>query len=90
MPSLPQQVIPAAGQIQITIRTTKKLAVLKITNEGANIMRYVISLANYGDIIPPNNGSVAYHHVDGDRPPYTFWIVGTAADTFAVYYEGLD
>lgn len=90
MPSTPQQVIPAAGEIQITIRTDKEIAVLKITNEGANIMRYVISLANYGDIIPANNGSVAYHRVDGDRPPNTFWIVGTAADTFSVYYEGKD
>ena len=90
MPSLPQQAIPAAGEIQITLRTVKRLAVLKITNEGANIMRYVKTLANYGDVIPPNNGSVAYHFVDGDRPPNTFWIVGTAADTFSVYYEGQD
>jgi len=90
MPSLPQQTIPAAGFVQITLRTTKPLAVLKITNESANIMRYVITPANYGDIIPPNNGSIALHYVDGDRPPNTFRIYGTATDTFGVYYEGLD
>jgi len=90
MPSLPQQTIPAAGFLAIEIRTEKALAVLKITNEGANIMRYVISPGGYGDIIPPNNGSCAYHYVDGDRPPNRFIIFGTAADTFSVYYEGLD
>lgn len=89
MPSLPQQVIPAVGWIQIRLRTTKRLAVLKITNESVNIMRYVESPGNYGDIIPPNNGSIALHRVDGDKPPNTFRIYGTAADTFSVYYEGL-
>lgn len=88
MPSLPQQVIPAAGYLQITIRVDKGLAVLKITNEAVNIMRYVESPANYGDIIPANMGSIALHTVDGDKPPNTFRIYGTAADTFAVYYEG--
>jgi len=90
MPSLPQQTIPAAGLIPITIRTEKDLAVLKLTNEGANIMRYVVSPGGYGDIIPPNNGSIALHYVDGDRPPNRFIIFGTAADTFSVYYEGRD
>jgi len=89
MPSLLQQTLPAAGEIQIRLRTTRRLSVLKITNEAVNIMRYCITLANYGDIVPPNNGSVAYHRVDGDKPPNTFWIVGTAGDTFSVYYEGM-
>jgi len=87
MPSLPVQVIPAAGIIQITIPTKKGLAVLKITNESANIMHYVDRSGQYGDPIQANYGSVAYHTIEKDRPPNTFWVTGTPADEFAVYFE---
>jgi len=93
VPSTPQQTIPAAGIIRIQLPTTRKLAVLKITNESARIMFYVdrggAAGVYYGDPIPANYGSVAYHLVDGDKPPATFYVRGTATDTFAIHYEEL-
>ena len=90
MPSLPQQVIPAALVVKVQIRTEKGLAVLKITNEGATPLRYADTDGRYGDVIPPNFGSCAYHYVDLDRPPNTFWVYGVLANTFSVYYEVRD
>ena len=90
MPSLEQQVIPVGLFVRISLTAKKGLAVLKITNEGANAMQYRTSPGMYGDVIPPNNGSVAYHYVDGDRPPTDFWVYGVAADTFSVYYQARD
>jgi len=91
MPSLQPQAIPAAGVLTIQIPLTKKtLAVLKITNPAVNIMHYVDHQGANGDPIPINYGSVAYHYVDGDRPPNTFWITGTAADIPEIYYEVRD
>ena len=91
MPSLQPAAIPAAGVLVRQIPLIKKtLAVLKITNPAANIMRYVDRQGHNGDPIPMNWGSVALHYVDGDRPPNTFWITGTAADIPEVYYEVRD
>lgn len=90
MPSLLQQVIPVATFVRIELRTENGLAVLKITNEGANPMQYRTEQGMYGDVIPPNNGSCAYLYCDGDRPPATFWVYGVAADTFSVYYQARD
>ena len=63
---------------------------MKITNPTIRVMRYVDRQGHNGDPIPPNWGSVAYHYEDGDRPPNTFWITGTAADIPEVYYEVRD
>lgn len=91
MPSLALQPIPAAGELKRQIPLVKKtLAVLKITNPSANIMNYVDRQGSPGDPIPVNYGSVALHYVDGDRPPNTFWITGTAADIPHIYYEVRD
>ena len=87
MPSLPLQTLPVAGVIKFQLPTIKGLAVLKITNLSVNIMRYRDKDNNYGDVIPPNNGSVSYHIVDKDFIPNTFWVLGTATDTFAIYYQ---
>lgn len=87
MPSTPQQTIPVAGILRVQLPTTRGLAVLKITNESANIMFYVMKQGSYGDPILPNNGSNAYHRYQGDKPPRSFYVRGTALDTFAVYYE---
>ena len=87
MPSLDVAPIPAAGvlKVQIPIKD-KTLAVLKITNLTPRLMYYGDKSGIAGDPIPPNNGSCAYHYVDGDRPPNTFWITGTAADEPQIYF----
>lgn len=85
MPSLDQQTIPASGSQRIDLPTKKGLAVLKLTNESPRAMRYRDKDSNYGDVIPAN-GSVAYHTFLKDKIPRTFWVLGTAADTFAVYF----
>ena len=71
----------------VDIRVGNKLAVLKITNESPRIMFCIQHSGLYGDPVPPNYGSVAYHRVDGDRPSIRFWVRGTAADTYVFYFE---
>ena len=91
MPSLQPAPIPAAGVLVRQIPLVKRtLAVLKITNPSIRVMYYVDRQGHGGDPIPPNFGSVALHYVDGDRPPNTFWITGTAADIPHIYYEVRD
>ena len=87
MPALDVAPIPAAGVLKVQIPLTDKtLAVLKITNVTPRLMYYNDRQGIPGDPIPPNVGSCAYHYMQGDRPPNTFWITGTAADIPHIYY----
>ena len=86
MGGLPQQTIPAATIIMVQIPTKKGLTVLKITNESPRAMQYRDKPGIYGDPIPVNGGSCAYHKIHGDKIPHTFYVSGTAGDTFSVYF----
>ena len=57
-----------------------------INNISANNMSYSHREGEYGDIIFAG-GFKAYHVVDGDVIPNTFFIVGVPTQKFTVHYE---